>query len=172
MEKKIFKIKYVTNIGLGYWIDRFDGEFGTIGHYNVLLLPFCIIRWGTVTKIEPKPIWKQIIETCGGEEPFIESAGLKPKEETIEEVAKNSDKSKCKHFRREHTKIEVYDSFEEGFIEGANWHAKRSYSEEDMMKAVRFGEQYKSESSKSLFEKRGTTPTEVLKTFFEQFKKK
>jgi hypothetical protein len=46
------------------------------------------------------------------------------------------------------------------------------YSEEDMMKAVKFGELYKSESSKSLFEKRGTTPTEVLKKWFEQFKNK
>lgn len=51
MEKKIFKYKYVTNIGFGYWIDRFDGEFGTIGHYNVLILPFCIIRWGTVKTV-------------------------------------------------------------------------------------------------------------------------
>jgi hypothetical protein len=49
---------------------------------------------------------------------------------------------------------------------------KNKYSEEDMMKAVKFGELYKSESSKSLFEKRGTTPTEVLKKWFEQIKKK
>ena len=46
------------------------------------------------------------------------------------------------------------------------------YSEEDMMKAVRFGELYKSENSKSLFEKKGTTPTEVLKKWFKQFKNK
>lgn len=49
---------------------------------------------------------------------------------------------------------------------------KKRYSEEDMMKAVRFGELYKSEQSKSLFEKRGTTPTKVLKKWFEQFNKK
>ena len=45
--------------------------------------------------------------------------------ETIEEAAREFDKSKCKHFRREHTKEEVYDSFEdmhdeEGY-EDSNW---------------------------------------------------
>lgn len=47
----------------------------------------------------------------------------KPQEQSIlsiEERAKNYDKSNCKHFKREHTKEEVYDSFEEGFIAGAN----------------------------------------------------
>jgi hypothetical protein len=38
----------------------------------------------------------------------------------LNQEAKEYDKSKCKHFRREHTKEEVYDSFEEGFIAGAN----------------------------------------------------
>ena len=52
--------------------------------------------------------------------------------ETIEEAAREFDKSKCKHFRREHTKEEVYDSFEEGFIAGAKYQAERMYSEEDM----------------------------------------
>jgi len=60
----------------------------------------------------------------------------------------------------------------EGFMDGSDWQKERSYSEEDMMKAVKFGELYKSESSKSLFEKRGTTPTEVLKRWFNEFKKK
>jgi len=55
------------------------------------------------------------------------------KQETIEELAKNSDKSKCKHFRREHTQEEVYDSFEEGFIEGYQQAEKHLYSEEDMI---------------------------------------
>ena len=55
--------------------------------------------------------------------------------ETIEEAAREFDKSKCKHFRREHTKEEVYDSFEEGFIAGAKYQAERMYSEEDMQAA-------------------------------------
>jgi hypothetical protein len=74
-------------------------------------------------------------------------------------------------------KVHPADSyiFKQGFLEGAKWQQeqdKNKYSEEDMMKAVKFGELYKSESSKSLFEKRGTTPTEVLKKWFEQIKKK
>jgi hypothetical protein len=65
----------------------------------------------------------------------------KPKQETtmketIEEAARKFDKSKCKHFRREHTKEEVYDSFEEGFIEGAKYQAERMYSEEEVIKIV------------------------------------
>jgi len=39
---------------------------------------------------------------------------------SIEDRAKNYDKSNCKHFKREHTKEEVYDSFEEGFLAGTN----------------------------------------------------
>ena len=45
----------------------------------------------------------------------------------LEEAAKQSDKSKCKHFRREYTKEEVYDSFEEGFISGAKSDAAKDY---------------------------------------------
>jgi hypothetical protein len=41
-----------------------------------------------------------------------------------------------------------------------------------MMEAVRFGMLYKSDSSKKLFEKKGMVPTEVLKKWFEKFKKK
>jgi hypothetical protein len=47
--------------------------------------------------------------------------------ETIEKAAREFDKSKCKHFRREHTKEAVYDSFEEGFTAGAKSDAARDY---------------------------------------------
>ena len=86
------------------------------------------------------------------------------KQETIKEAAKQSDKSKCKHFRREHTKEEVYDSFEEGFIEGAEWQKQRMYSEEEVKKIAE--------------EVRWQTigdPMEFTKNFekwFKQFKKK
>ena len=40
-----------------------------------------------IPKEEPKQVWEQIIETCGGKEEFMESAGLLPKQETLEEVA-------------------------------------------------------------------------------------
>jgi hypothetical protein len=159
MEKKIFKIKYVTNIGLGYWVDRFDGEFGTIGHYNVLLLPFCIIRWGTVTKIDPKPIWKQIIETCGGEEEFMKSAGLLPKEETLEESAE----SYAKPFDNRFWVVAA-------FKEGAKWQAERMYSEEDVEPLLNslkyFTDRVESGTVKS------KTTYKMYKEVLYQFKKK
>jgi hypothetical protein len=61
------------------------------------------------------------------------------------------------------------------FINGVKWQQeqdKNKYSEEDMMEAVRFGMLYKSDSSKKLFEKKGMTPTEVLKKWFDKVKKK
>jgi hypothetical protein len=38
-----------------------------------------------ILKEEPKQVWEQIIETCGGKEEFMKSAGLLPKQETLEE---------------------------------------------------------------------------------------
>ena len=167
MKKKIFKIKYVTNIGLGYWIDRFDGEFGTIGHYNVLLLPFCIIRWGTVTKIEPKPIWKQIIETCGGEEPFMGSAGLKPKQKTTFEEAAYED---CKKSGFNKTSYAAHCI--QSFINGANWRAERMYNEEDMIEFSSWIllQDITSRGEGNYINTDGKIVT--VKDLFEQFKKK
>ncbi|MCU0337601.1 MAG: hypothetical protein MUF12_07025 [Sediminibacterium sp.] len=64
----------------------------------------------------------------------IAAIGISKKEpkETLEEAAKNSDKSKCKHFRREHTREEVYDSFEEGFIAGAKWQQETAIGKETL----------------------------------------
>jgi hypothetical protein len=39
-----------------------------------------------IPKEDPIPVWKQIIETCGGEEEFMKSAGLLPKQEELEEA--------------------------------------------------------------------------------------
>ena len=61
------------------------------------------------------------------------------------------------------------------YVEQPKWQQeqdKNKFSEEDIMKAVKFGELYRSEGSKSLFEKKGTTPTEVLKKWIEQLKNK
>lgn len=77
----------------------------------------------------------------------------------VQEAAKNSDKSKCKHFRRENTRLEVYDSFEEGFIVGAKWQQERDkdkYSEEEVINILI-----------TLF----SEPKDAI-TYFEQFKKK
>jgi hypothetical protein len=105
-------------------------------------------------KIIIPDLWGEIFDWLEQEE---------PKRETLEEAAKNSDKSKCKHFRREHTKIEVYDSFEEGFIEGANWHAKRSYSEEEVEQIFNIGQMVKNY---------GDYKPYTFKEALKQFKKK
>jgi hypothetical protein len=54
----------------------------------------------------------------------------------VEKLAKDSDKSKCKHFRREHTKEEVYDSFEEGFIQCYKSNPAK-YTESDLRGAIK-----------------------------------
>lgn len=59
-----------------------------------------------------------------------------PKQETLEEALQKYDKSKCKHFRREHTSDILYDSFNEGFVEGAKWQQERMYSEKEVKKAL------------------------------------
>jgi hypothetical protein len=92
-----------------------------------------------------------------------------PKQETLEEAA-------FKLFPR--LILDPYNPMEDDnkeyrniWIEGAKWQAERMYSEEDMMKAVRFGELYKTESSKSLFKKKGKTPSQILVEWFQEFKK-
>lgn len=92
------------------------------------------------------------------------------KQETLEEAA-----MKMYPIKTDPSGYDINMFSRYGFYNGAKWQQeqdKKLYSEEDMMKAVKFGELYKSKNSKSLFEKRGTTPTEVLKKWFEQFKNK
>jgi hypothetical protein len=47
------------------------------GNYYEIIKQYKII----IPQEEPKPVWKQIIEDCGGEEAFMEAAGLKPKQD-------------------------------------------------------------------------------------------
>jgi hypothetical protein len=77
---------------------------------------------------EPTPVWKQIIESCGGEEEFMESAGLKPKQETLEEAAENESEYLADY--------EDKEAYQKAFIAGANYQAERMYSEEDVMNAL------------------------------------
>jgi hypothetical protein len=80
---------------------------------------------------ETTPVWKQIIESCGGEEEFMESAGLKPKKETLEEASHTA------WLNYEHVEGNLYStSFKNGFKFGAKWQAERMYSEEDVMNAL------------------------------------
>jgi hypothetical protein len=71
-------------------------------------------------KEKAKPIHKQIIEHCGGEEKFKEIAGLKPKQETLEEVGKFAER---KYLERLENFQKV--DFKDGVIEGAKWQAKK-----------------------------------------------
>jgi hypothetical protein len=93
---------------------------------------------------EPKPIHEQIIDAVGGEDRFREIAGLKPKQETLEEVAERL----CPN-----------SSWRLGFIEGAKWQQERMYSEEEVLELV--------------LSRPGPYLTdEEIKQWFEQFKKK
>ena len=58
------------------------------------------------------------------------------------------------------------------FKNGAKWQAERMYSEEDMIKAIKFGELYQKSGQKSLFEKKGKTPSKAIEHFIKSFKKK
>ena len=140
------------------YVDEITG-----GNYYEIIKKYKII----IPKEETKPVWKQIIEDCGGEEAFMEAAGLKPKQETLEELAKNT----TKKYINEREKQTAYLEFINGY-QLAKEQDKNKYSEEDMMEAVRFGMLYKSDSSKKLFEKKGMAPTEVLKKWFDKVKKK
>jgi hypothetical protein len=98
---------------------------------------------------EPKPIHEQIIEHCGGEEKFKEIAGLKPKQETLEEAAENYKKTTANKMAIEQI----------AFIAGAEWQAERMYSEEEVIAFVKWMYDYKADINK-------------VEEWFEQFKKK
>jgi hypothetical protein len=114
-----------------------------------------ITYWGGLA--ESKPIHEQIIDLSGGEERFKEIAGLKPKQETLEEASWKFNPLK---------KLDG-EFLRHAFKEGAKWQAERSYSEEEVIKLLiyckdRFGgsglEDY--------------THDDEVKEWFEQFKNK
>ena len=69
---------------------------------------------------EPKPIHEQIIDAVGGEDRFREIAGLKPKQETLEEAAES-----YADFSNDYVPICFGDKFnptsKADFIAGAKW---------------------------------------------------
>jgi hypothetical protein len=95
--------------------------------------------------------------------------------ETIEEAAREFDKSKCKHFRREHTKEAVYDSFEEGFTAGAKSDAARDYWFEKFQEQGK--NKYSEQDMKHAFfsgcqsERQIKPRVKCWEEFIEQFKK-
>lgn len=47
--KKIkLNFRFVPNIGIGYWENVYNGDYGYTGLLHTIVLPFCIIRWGHV----------------------------------------------------------------------------------------------------------------------------
>jgi len=73
---------------------------------------------------EPKPIHEQIIDAVGGEDRFREIAGLKRKQETLEEAI---------------IRVSICDRDEFVFKAGAKWEQeqdKNKYSEEDIINAL------------------------------------
>jgi hypothetical protein len=63
----------VENYKEDEWVDDdFGGEIYTFEYERYKII---------IPKEETKPVWKQIIEDCGGEEAFMEAAGLKPKQD-------------------------------------------------------------------------------------------
>ena len=83
-----------------------------------------------IPKEKPKQVWEQIIETCGGKEEFMKSAGLLSKQETLEEAAE-----------RLYPLSAIPRKL---FIIGAKWQQERSYSEEDMKESYAMGRLNKS----------------------------
>ena len=86
------------------------------------------------------------------------------KEETIEEVAERL----FNNFQKENPIISKKDirPFKLGFIKGTKWQAERMYSEEDMINFHKWAYQ------KNRIEECDKTTKELLKEWFEQFKKK
>ena len=133
-----------------------------------------------IQKEEPKQVWEQIIEDCGGEEAFMKSAGLLPKQETLEEAAKKYANKIINGFQEQHIQenleeyIEnynklpngVFKTYVGGYIDGAKWQQEQDrnkYSEEDMKHAFFSGCQS---------ERQIKPRVKCWEEFIEQFKKK
>jgi hypothetical protein len=86
------------------------------------------------------------------------------KEETIEEAAERL----FNNFQKENPIISKKDirPFKLGFIKGTKWQSERMYSEEDMINFHKWTYQ------KNRIEESDKTTKELLKEWFEQFKKK
>jgi hypothetical protein len=118
-----------------------------------------------IPKEEPKPIHEQIIDLCGGEEQFKEIAGLKPKQETIEEACERIYQEDFNNpYSEEVGRIDIKSAM----IKLAKWQQeqdKNKYSEEEVIELLNKREDYINQTS-SIFD------YITAKEWFEQFKKK
>jgi len=116
-----------------------------------------------IPKEEPKPIHQQIIDLACGEERCKELLGIKPKQETLEEVAENE----ASIFYEKGT-IE-WNKYRQVFELGAKWQQeqnKNRYSEEEVLKLFH---DYRIHFD--LYRNIQVLPT-MFSEWFEQFKKK
>jgi hypothetical protein len=127
-----------------------------------------------IPKAKPKQVWKQIIETCGGKEAFMESAGLKPKQE-IELVngflptSVFDNKETIGDFIKRESKS---GNESVGIVKGVKWQQERRYSEEEVyqltLESLDLGMRIRQDQLNGYSEKSGK---ELHKEWFEQFKK-
>jgi hypothetical protein len=108
---------------------------------------------------EPKPRHQQIIDAVGGEDRFREIAGIKPKQETLEEATKNwiTKNSGIKS-------LLTPEFVRESFKEGAKWQQEKMYSEEEVFKLLC--------NMPNFFNMTIPQQIQARKEWFEQFKKK
>ena len=134
---------------------------------------------------EPKQVWKQIIETCGGKEAFMESAGLKPKQETIKEAAERISPIQqiinfiTEEYQNPNKPSNLNMSLLKRWCEltllneESKWQAERSCSEEEVyqltLESLDLGMRIRQDQLNGYSEKSGK---ELHKEWFEQFKKK
>jgi hypothetical protein len=100
----------------------YDEERGSYSGYEIIIpKEIDMLELGQIIpKEEPKQIWEQIIEDCGGKEAFMKSAGLLPKQETLEEAIQ---------------KVSNSDEFNNGALFAYQWQQqqdKNKYSEEEV----------------------------------------
>jgi hypothetical protein len=136
------------------------------GYRGVNLFNYKII----IPKEEPKPIHEQIIEHCGGKEKFKEITGLKPKQQTLEEVVEQELEN---HFFSNISEIKKAKYFINFGIELQQEQDKNKYSEEEVYNIVEQAIKNYGKNQLGFFDGGISNPIYYnLKKWFEQFKKK
>lgn len=100
------------------WIDNEDG--GEIFQHQ-----YCCYKI-IIPSEKPKQVWEQIIEDCGGEEEFMKSAGLLPKQKTLNldnleskldnALEKETEESLTSWLQEKRSKMENKETIEEASI--------------------------------------------------------
>jgi hypothetical protein len=133
-------------------VDRDEREIGN--HLGGVVIEYGDYK--IIIPKEPKPIHQQIIDIVGGEDRFKEIAGIKPKQETLEELGRFAER---KYLER----LNNYENcdFSNGVIEGAKWQAERMFSDEEVIDLLA---KFRRETD--------FIPFKDILEWFKQFKKK